>query len=488
MKNIVIVGGGTAGCISSLLLKNKLQDANVIMVASKSIGILGPGEGLTPNIHRVLNDLSIDHKTFIKETKGTIKNGIKFTGWSEEESWFHGFYDLISDKKNIFEDKNVFFDIYKYCVSNNKNLDEINYSSVISDSNKVLISDDNNYSFHIDSRLMVNFFEKECIARGINIIDGIVKDFISDSNNKITSLIMEDGSTINCDFVVDCTGFKRKIIGEFYNSKWVSVKKYLPATDAIACKLSISKIIPPYTEAIAMDYGWSWKIPLQHRYGCGYVYDKRYISKDQAEAEMIKKFGNDLEILGNFSFDPGYFENIWIENCLAIGLSSQFFEPLEATAIETSIGTLFMFIDYYLDDYINGKISNNGMNSKISFNKIIKTRNEAIVSFLYLHYYTNKKNTSFWKNFKNDHPAPKFLIHDVKNFIENMKTGQIDNQISTTPSWPLSSWLSVYAGNKIGGNFNYVMNEDKYQKYIKIVKEKSLGFVDHEEYLKNSNM
>lgn len=487
MNKLVVVGGGTAGCLSALLFKNKNPDLDVTMISSSAIGILGPGEGLTPNIHDVLDALGIPLETFIKETGGTIKNGIKFINWgTSSNSWFHGFYDIALDEKNIFSSNNKnalvgktpqhsalltdsgksFFKNYNVAVNLNKNIDEINYASQLSYLNKIDLSNKRDFALHIDSRKMVEFLEKECVSRGIKIIDAIVTEIIDDCSGNVSKLILDSNTSLDCDFVIDCTGFKRLIIGQHYGSEWISVDHFLPATNAIACKLPLNGDINPYTEAIAMDFGWAWKIPLQHRYGCGYVYDSKYINKDDAEKELRSVMGDDLEVVGSFSFKPGFFKESWIKNCLAIGISSVFFEPLEATAIANMIHR----INAFLNNCYKDNIINNSHESRLEYNLDSVKNNESVAAFLYLHYLTNKTNTDFWKNFKNDHPVPQFTHLDIQKFLDKMGDNVYYEEILTPPSWKLYSWMSIYAGNELHKK-NDVVDKDDLYVYNRIVHE-----------------
>ena len=484
--NFVIVGGGTAGFLSALIFKNKYPNLNVTVISSSYIGTLGPGEGLTPNIHRVLKDLDISIETFLKETNGTIKNGVNFVNWGiKHKTWFHGFYDIINDTQNIFNDNKHFFKNYKTGVGLGENLDNINFGSILSYKNKVLLDDKNDFAFHIDAKKLGDFLQNESVKRGISIIDGIVVDAINDDLGNISKLILEDGVTINCDFVVDCTGFKRVLIGKHYKTTWSSVSKYLPATSAIACKLPIKSDPVPYTEAIAMNYGWAWKIPLQNRYGCGYVYDSKYINSDEAEAELKKQLGNDLEVVGRFTFDPGYFEKIWVNNCLSIGISSSFIEPLEATTITMMIDVIYAFIDKFFDEYRNNLSLKNGAGPHLLFNKIWVEGIQSIVAFLYLHYITKKTNTEFWENFEKDHPMPEFGSNNVRMFLSRMDKDLYHTDILTPLSWKLYSWILVYAGNELSKYSVQLDNDDieEYNDIKMLVDEKTNAGKEYKEYL-----
>jgi tryptophan halogenase len=353
--------------------------------------------------------------------------------------------------------------------------------------NKVSISDSANYAFHIDSKKLGTFLQAEAEKRQITIIDDIVLVAQNDIYGNIYKLMLESGKEIECDFVVDCTGFKRILIGDHYKSEWNSVRSYLPATNAIACKLPLSDNLVPYTEAIAMNYGWAWKIPLRTRYGCGYVYDGKYINSDDAEKELKEKLGNDLEVVGRFTFDPGYFENIWINNCLAVGISSSFLEPLEATTISMMIDILYNFCDKFFDSYKNNSLLKNGADPHILFNKIWVDGIRSIVAFLYLHYITNKTNTIFWKDFSRNHPMPEFGSNNVRTFLSKMDKDLYHADILTPLSWKLYSWILVYAGNELNRSTIQLDNEDimEYNRIKELVDDKANAEQEYINYIES---
>jgi tryptophan halogenase len=240
-------------------------------------------------------------------------------------------------------------------------------------------------------------------SRGIIHKEGIVAELVCDENEYLTAL-KTNKELIECDFVFDCTGFKRLIIGNFYKSPWKSHSTYLPAKKAIPFFLEMDEQIPPYTEAIAMKYGWMWKIPLQHRYGCGYVFDSDYISDEEAIEEIESYLGYEptypRKDKGAFNFSAGCFEKIWIKNVLAVGLSSGFIEPLEATSIMQSIIVLRRFMAEKSNLESRNEIIKN------RFNTLFVNDTQEVVEFLYLHYVTNKDNSNFWQDFTTKNLMP----------------------------------------------------------------------------------
>ena len=210
---VVVVGGGTAGCISALLFKKKFPSIDLTIVRSKEIGILGPGEGLTPSINIFLKDLGIKIDDFINNTGGTIKNGVMFNNWNQDgSSWFHGFYDFYTDKKNIIGNKEIVLNNCKTAISLGDTLDNINYLFYLSRDGKINLEDDTEYGFHIDARKLVIYLEDIAIKMGISIIDDVVVSIETDEFNNINSVCLSNEEKLNVDFVVDCSGFQKLII------------------------------------------------------------------------------------------------------------------------------------------------------------------------------------------------------------------------------------------------------------------------------------
>lgn len=419
MKKIVIVGGGTAGWITALYAKKINPDAQVTLIESDDIGILGAGEGATPHLTSLFEYLEIPITELIKNCHATIKTSVKFTNWTKDKSSYHHPFwsqspasnDYMFERKNVYEEAELSW--AHYCAAaENQNLndyamltksgDNFQVPYILNEKNKVL-EKHSLVALHFDARLVAAFLKSKGLERGIELKEGIVTSLNLDENEYITSLVVKD-EKIECDFVFDCTGFKRLIIGNLYKSKWRSHSEYLPAKKAIPFFIEINEDIPPYTEAIAMKYGWMWKIPLQHRYGCGYVFDSDYISDVEAVEEIESFLGYQptypRQDKGAFNFSAGCYEKIWVKNCLAVGLSSGFIEPLEATSLMQAVVILRRF----MISKTNLETKNESVKER--FNALFLKETQEVVDFLYLHYLTNREDTDFWKEFKEKNKTP----------------------------------------------------------------------------------
>lgn len=421
--NIVVVGGGSAGWITALYAKKAYPEDTVTLVESEEYGILGAGEGGTPQLKDLLHFLDIRIEDLIVNCGSTIKNGIRFTNWQGTGDHF---YHPFASHGPASNDDNYTYNAYlednmsfsHVCAARQGHrLSDYSLIEKISEQEKIpfLLNNTNdtvkfediytvgNWSIHFDAKLLANFLRKTGEERGIARVEGIVEKIETDSSNNVTKLWLTADMFIDVDFVFDCSGFRRLIIGNFYKSRWKSYSEYLPAKKAIPFFLDPEKTIKPYTESVAMKYGWMWKIPLQHRSGCGYVFDTNFISEDEAKKEIDEYLGYEVQSPKTFTFSPGCYEKIWINNCLAVGLSSSFTEPLEATSMWQTVNVLRQFFSRKTNLTSASKFE------KDKFNQRSIEDNQHYVNLIYLHYLTTRKDTKFWKNFSVNNKMPEFI-------------------------------------------------------------------------------
>jgi tryptophan halogenase len=509
LQNIVVVGGGTAGWLSALYAKMRIPGATITVIESEDIGILGAGEGTTPTFLSLLDRLQIPYSRVVKEADATVKHSIKFTNWRNDGSfYYHGFLTNEEIGFSAFDNNEMLARtslLYATSLAEGKNYNDVNFCAQLGENNKSGFFVHENYegqfvpdpifkyvqttrfASHFDAAKLAKLFKKIAVdERGILRVEGKVVDQTLATNGDIESLTLEDGQVIDVDFLFDCTGFARKFIGKVYDSPWKSHKDKLTVDSAIPFFPEIDENnIPPYTEAIAMDYGWVWRIPLQSRYGSGYVFDSSLISADDAKKELDKYYGYEVESPRVFSFEAGYYENIWINNCIAVGLSSGFIEPLEATSIFVS-GVTLMALFEDLDHLIN-------RNQKIidEFNEKIAAKNQNIADFVYFHYMSDRADNDFWKKFSDPKNAPEF----VQNLLEKWeyRLPEYSDFVHMGSLFPLESWVSVADGvgriNKelysrvYESNKAYDFVTDGYERYLDYQKEVVDKCVNHTEFL-----
>lgn len=383
-ESIAIVGGGSAGLVTALILKTKFPNKKIDVIASKQIGIIGVGEGSTEHWREFMKYVGIDQYEMLEQTDGTLKLGIMFTNWAEKP-YFHSVQSSYDTRQSQYPV------LYAKVIGDGKDSSEMSspliWNSLIdesmdNDTNKFLAN-----QFHFNTNKLNGYLSKLAETRGINLIDDIVIDVVLDDDGCIKSLTGEN-ATYEYDFYVDSTGFKRLLINKL-GAEWQSHSKYLKMKSAIVFQLPEEEVLPAWTLAHAMDYGWLFRIPVFDRFGNGYIFDSDYIDADQAKAEVEKHFGREITVGKQINFDPGALKNVWIKNCVAVGLSASFIEPLEASSIGTSIQQA-MLLTHRLENYTEPVVD--------SYNKSCTDILENIRDFVILHYLTKKDNTQFWKD------------------------------------------------------------------------------------------
>jgi tryptophan halogenase len=365
-KEIVIIGGGASGWLTSLLVNKFWKDTNVTLIESSKIGILGAGEGSTPNFGFLLSMLDINQFEFFNETNSTIKHGLELCNWTGDNTTIN--HRFTGDDPSLFS--------------------RVNTSG-----------------YHFDARLVAKFFKKIALQRGINWVDGEVEK-INGRREIIDSVELNDGTKIDLDLIFDCSGFRRLIIKGYHKEEWVSYTDYLIVNRALGFFLPQERKYTIHdktnTRVTAMNSGWLFNIPLQHRHGCGYVFNDNYISVEEAKKEAEEHLGKEIQIQKVFEFDPGTYRRSWIGNSIALGLAYSFIEPLEATSLMTTIMQLKKLweIDFN-EEY------------KENFNTFCYEINELNSIFIRFHYLAERFDTPFWFDAYNKPLQPK-----LKNILD----------------------------------------------------------------------
>jgi tryptophan halogenase len=460
IKNVTVLGAGTAGMLSALWAQKFLVDSNVTVIENSKKGIIGVGEATIPSFPGFLRMIDIDPLHMLKSVKGTIKNGISFENWNGDGDRFLHDFSYSGDLGEVISNANI-LPIFthdcgvpyyqKQLINKGIKFKDYFYSPRISYENKV---DLNNvtYAFHFNTNNVSKYLKEVAESRGIKFVDGNFEGVSQDENGYINQIFLEE-ETVDTDFVFDCSGMARLILGGVYNEKWVSYKEYLPMKCAIPFFLENEYDIKPYTSAIAMKNGWMWNTPLQDRIGAGYVFDSDYITPEEAQQEVEEFLGKKIAVNKTIHFDAGRYENIWVKNCIGLGLSSNFIEPLESTSIAMTTDTLS-----YLLNYVNNMNSKEQTSNIKSFNKRMSDEYEAVKEFIYMHYLTKRQDSKFWKEFRDKHPIPKKLSSKLELLSNNdFKTININTK-EDGGIWNCESYMAIAEGLGLmgtGSNLGY---------------------------------
>lgn len=383
INNIAVVGGGTAGLIAALILKNRFSDIKVSVIRSSKIGIVGVGEGSTEHWSELMKFLNIDFKELIRECDATCKIGIMFENWTDKP-YLHS---VIGDYVFRVSQYNA---MYGKIISEKKDAKDL-VSSVYWDSKIELefLQDRNtpvSAQYHFNTNKLNAFLTEKAKNIGIDFFDDEILDVKLDEQGNIKELSGEKSNYQN-DFYIDSTGFSRMLMIKL-GAKWRSYSKFLKSKAAIAFPTGDTDNYNMWTLARAMDYGWMFRLPVWGRHGNGYIFDSDFIDFDQAKKEVEDFLGHEIDVAKKFNFDPGTLDRVWIKNCVAVGLSASFVEPMEASSIGTTIQQCFLLM-HKIPNYDQTVIDD--YNTKM--NQIL----DNIRDFVALHYITKKNNTEYWK-------------------------------------------------------------------------------------------
>jgi flavin-dependent dehydrogenase len=448
---IVIVGGGTAGWLAALMIKKIQGDSHqVTLVESSKIGIIGAGEGSTGYLTDIIQgnnwDYGCDEIDFIKSCNATVKLGIKHKDWKHknhsyiapiDSSATQGLLDYITLHAVANDLPFHLSSMNGYCIEHNKS------TFFINEENKTL-ENFKSHAYHFDAFLVGQYFKKVC-GKSVTSIDSEVVDILLHENGEIQSIYLSNGQTIEGDFFIDCSGFKR-LFAEKMKVKWKSYNDNLPVNKAMPFLLKYdgNEKIEPVTTAWAQSSGWMWQIPTQNRYGCGYVYCDEFISDDEAKREIEQSLGKEIEPIRTFKFETGRQEVLWEKNCLFLGLCAAFAEPLEATSIHSTIVQLQIFIFEYLMDTKEETLNRSFI--KI-YNKRIGQMYDDFKDFLNIHYMTQRQDSEFWRFMNSGNPATettKLILELHKN--KSLRPSDLNSYYGMAGA-PLYNWVLAGLGH-----------------------------------------
>lgn len=395
---IVIVGGGTAGWLAAMMLSDvaarKKQATSVTVIESSKIGTIGVGEGSTAVFRQMLQHFGLDEMEFLAETGATIKYGIRHRDWRRLG---HSYDGPIDDPKLVTPG----VDLDTYAVAAGRPVSEAHLFQHLLNGRRApfavkagrrVPAGPFHHAFHFDQALAGAWLRKK--ARGISVIDDQVAG-VEKGEGGIAALLLESGQRVEADFFLDCTGFRRALIKEL-GAEWLSFSDVLPINRAMPfwVDLKEGEEIDPCTLAWAQKSGWMWWIPTQGRYGAGYVYSDAHTNADQAKAEIENVLGYEIHPRNDIRIEAGRQNNVWIGNCVALGLSSSFLEPLEATSIHGTIVQLMLLSEWLA-----------APDGASRYNAAIARQVDDFRDFIRLHYVSERRDSPFWRDVANTHPA-----------------------------------------------------------------------------------
>jgi tryptophan halogenase len=399
IKNIVIVGGGTAGWMAASSLSRLLNGKYAIrLVESDEISTVGVGESTIPMIRLFNTALGINEDEFMRQTKATFKLGIEFENWGRVgERYMHGFGVLGQPLWTL-----EFFQYWLRAWQAGKAPDLERYSlhRMACKAGKFMRPSpempdsplaDVPYAFHLDAGLYARYLRGYAEHHGVVRTEGKVVDVRQRADGFIDAVVMENGTEIKGDLFIDCSGFRGLLIEQTLKTGFEDWSHWLPCDRAWAVPCELSGDLLPYTRATARPAGWQWRIGLQHRTGNGHVYASRFMSDDEAASILMDNLdGKALAEPKQLRFTAGKRKKVWNKNVVAVGLSSGFLEPLESTSIHLVQSTISRLVGFFPDTGFD-QADIDEFNAQSDFEV------ERIRDFIILHYHATERNdTPFW--------------------------------------------------------------------------------------------
>jgi tryptophan halogenase len=443
IQSIVIVGGGTAGwsaaaCLVRFLAK---RPTRITLIDSSDIGTVGVGEAAVPNLRNFNAYLGLDELDFIESTQGTFKLGIRFDDWRERgTSFFHPFgrYGVPFEGMDFHQclaqahalGKPSPLEAYSLPIALAR---AERFAQPLMDPKSPLT--DYGYAFHFDATLYAKRLRRYAIERGVRHIDRKILAVNLADDGKIASVTFEGGSEA-ADLFIDCSGFRGLLIEGALKTGYESWQQWLPCDGAVAvpCARTVGGL-SPYTVATAREAGWTWRIPLQHRTGNGYVYSRAHLSDEAAAQALVGQLQNPTASQPNFvRFTAGMRKRFWNRNCVALGLAGGFIEPLESTSINLVHRGLSVLMDFWPDRDFDARRA-------AAANRVFEQEQKNIRDFIILHYKLNRRgDTEFWRQVA-AMPVPDSLQHKIDTFRSSGTLVQYEAE-----SFKPESWLTMYHG------------------------------------------
>ena len=438
IRNIVIVGGGTAGWMAAATLAKILSTdyCKVTLIESDEIGIIGVGEATIPQMGTFNRMLGIDENDYVRATKASFKLGIQFVNWGRRgHVYFHPFGSYGVNMKGVS------FHAYwlrLHQAGEAPSIDPFSLQAAAGMRNKFMrpIDAGNSplsdiaYAFHFDAGLYARFLRRYAEGGGVVRQEGKIVDVVQRGEDGfLEAVVLEDGRRIEGELFIDCSGFRGLLIEQALKAGYEDWSHWLPCNRAIAVPCAGVEAMTPYTRSTAHTAGWQWRIPLQHRTGNGHVFCSDFISDEEATRILLDNLdGEPLAEPRVVPFRTGRRRKFWDKNVVALGLSSGFMEPLESTSIwmiQSGIARLMaMFPDR---DFAPSTIDR--------YNRIIGTEYAEIRDFLILHYKaTERTDSEFW-NYCRTMPIPERLDEKIRVFLEYGRTFRENEELFNDTSW-----------------------------------------------------
>ena len=449
---VCILGGGTAGWMSANLLHKywAQQGAQISLVESPQIGIIGVGEGSTPQLKQFFQLLDISEQEWMPACNATYKTGIAFHHWTSHKTNNHYFHPFPSplDRQTAtsfmmhsnMRAQGMDIDVQPDDFFLSTYLSQHYYTPVQKNLGTPL-----NYAYHFDAQRLGEFLRKKAVQNGVAHKQAKLEHVAFGETGQIEHLRFDDGSQECADLFIDCSGFNSELLQKACKIPFVSFADNLFNDSAVALPSSNSEVHRAQTTATALGHGWAWHIPLTNRIGNGYVYSSAYVSAQDAESALRTHIGSTAseQAARHLKMKVGRVAEHWHKNVLAIGLSQGFIEPLEATALHLVQETLMQFINAVsLSVPLEQQTT-----ARAEFNHTINQRFEGIRDYIVCHYKLNtREDTDYWRDNRNNQVLSENLQAVLDTWYAGKDITHILTERKMTGYYPVLSWYCILAG------------------------------------------
>ncbi len=399
IRSIAIVGGGTAGWMAASMLESALggSGCSITVIESPDIGTVGVGEATIPPIIDLLRFLSINEADFVHHTRSTYKLGIKFQDWRRIGDLYWHPFGTFGAPIN----RRPFYHSWHKAAASDlaPRLNDYSLCAALGDAGKFRFPDPAaqnpaaglKYALHFDAGLVAKYLRAYAEKLGAASLARTVVEATLRADGFIDELLFDDGTRLQADLYLDCSGFRGLLIEQTLKTGYVDWSGYLPCDRAVALPTELAAARPPYTLASAQGAGWRWRIPLQHRAGNGYVFSSAHCDEEQALQDLLANIREKtLAEPRVLKFLAGRRRLFWNGNCVALGLASGFLEPLESTSIHLVMSALYKLLEHFPDRAFTPSIID-------SYNAELIREMESIRDFIILHYcLAGRDDTPFW--------------------------------------------------------------------------------------------
>jgi len=447
IQTICILGGGTAGWMTAAGLSNKFKDlpVSITLVESDQIGTVGVGEATLPHIRFFNNTLGIDERDFMRATSATFKLGIEFCDWGRlGDRYIHPFGDY-GEPINGIDFHHFWLRLWQK--GHKVRLDDCSFPIIAAEAGKFTLPGEDNskigsnfgYAYQFDSSLYAKLLRTYSETNGVKRVEGkAVETTLNPQSGFVDSITLEDGSMLEADLFVDCSGFRGVLIEQALETGYEDWSQWLPCNRAVAVPCEARGKSVPFTRATARKAGWQWRIPLQHRTGNGHVYWNEYISDDEATHQLMSTLeGPAIAEPKQLFFKTGKRRKLWNKNVVAIGLSGGFLEPLESTSIHLIQEGITELIQLFPDEGFDALDAE-------EYNRRMDLNFDRVRDFLLLHYVATQRNDSeMWRYFRNM-TLPDSLTEKIAAWTERGYILRYEQGVFLPPSW-----VAVMAGQNL---------------------------------------